>query len=873
MISNHLEELLEEITPSEGIGGSREWFLVIGSIGVVLVGLLALFAPLLAPFEPDARVGPPFQAPNTDHLLGTDDLGHDLLSLLLVGARVSLLVGVVTGSVAILVGLLVGVSAGLLGGRTEIVLMRFVDVVLTLPFLPLVIVAAAVLGPSLWTTIGVLTAVMWARPARELRSQVLSVRNREYVQASSSMGGSVFHVARTYIIPALLPIVIAQLAKAVGAAILLEASLSFLGLGDPTSPSWGTVLFFAQKQNAFLTDAWTWWVLPPGLAITASVLSFTFLAFGVERTTGNERRRVATDTDHANVDIQNTEDDKRSSNVLEVSSLTVEYGNKEPTLAVDDVDLELRKKEVLGVVGESGSGKSSVALAVLGLLRTPGRVTSGHITLTAARDVEDDADLSDIRGDEIGFVPQEAMNALDPRLRLDEQIVEAIETHRDCDRGEAVTRAHEILETVGLDESSYDKYPHELSGGMRQRGVIATALVNDPSVLIVDEATTGLDVVTKLTVLELLEELQEARGFAMIVVSHDLPAVTRVADRLAVMQAGSVVEIGTTSRLTSSAEHDYTKRLLDARTPLPVSEPITLNKTKTAVSETTNTAFERDARDNELGSQQSLIYEDVSKEFGKDEQVLTGVDLGVASGEAVALIGESGAGKSTLGRMAVDLESPDDGSITIDGKSLDRWHDRGQRQLARKIHYLFQDPYESLPPNRRVGEIVREPLDIHEVGTDPERAERVQRALADVGLEPADKYAGRYPTQLSGGERQRVALARAIVLEPTVLIADEPTSMLDAPLQHEVLTLLYELIDERNIALLHITHDIAQAGAFADRIAVLHDGRIVEEATPTTIFQQPKHEQTQKLIDAAIAVSSGGQADPKEQPQPIVPNQ
>ncbi|MFB6234374.1 MAG: ATP-binding cassette domain-containing protein [Halopenitus sp.] len=858
--------------PSEEISASREWFLVVGSIGVLLFGLLALFAPVLAPYAPNARVGQPFQPPSVEHLLGTDDLGHDLLSLLLVGARVSLLVGVLTGSLAIIVGLLVGVSAGVLDGRTETVLMRFVDIVLTLPFLPLVIVAAAVLGPSLWTTIGVLTAVMWARPARELRSQVLSVRNREYVQASRSMGGSMFHVARTYIVPAVLPIAIAQFAKAVGAAILLEASLSFLGLGDPTSPSWGTILFFAQKRSAFLTDAWTWWVLPPGLAITASVLSFTFLAFGVERTTGNERRRVATDADHADVDIRDTVEGERPSNALEVSGLTVEYGSEEPTLAVDDVDLELHDEEVLGVVGESGSGKSSLALAVLGLLRTPGRVTSGHITLTAAGDIEDGADLADIRGDEIGFVPQEAMNALDPRIRLHKQIVEAIETHRDCDRDEAATRAHEILETVGLDESSHEKYPHELSGGMRQRGVIATALVNDPSVLVVDEPTTGLDVVTKLTVLELLEELQDDHGFAMIVVSHDLPAVTHVADRLAVMQAGSVVEVGETSRLASSAEHEYTETLLDARTPLPVSGPIALDETGTAVPGTTNTPLERDARDSTTGAQQTLVYEDVSKGFG-DEPVLTGVDIGVASGEAVALIGESGVGKSTLGRMAVGLETPDEGTVSIEGEPLDRWRDRGRRQLAREVHYLFQDPYESLPPNRRVGEIVREPLDIHEAGTDPERAERVQRALADVGLEPADEYTDRYPTQLSGGERQRVALARALVLQPSVLVADEPTSMLDAPLQHDVLTLLYELIDDRDIALLHITHDIGQASAFADRIAVLHDGRIVEEATPTSILEQPRHEQTRTLVDAAVAVSGDGQRNRREQLTPSQPNQ
>jgi ABC-type glutathione transport system ATPase component/ABC-type dipeptide/oligopeptide/nickel transport system permease subunit len=839
--------------------GRRGLFLLLGGTGVCVFGLVALFAPDLAPFSPDARVGQPLQSPDGTHLLGTDDVGRDVLSLLLVGARVSLLVGVITGTVAILIGLAVGITAGLLGGNVEMLVMRFIDVVLTLPFLPLVIVAAAILGPSLWTTVAVLTSVMWARPARELRSEVLSVREREYVRASRGMGASLPHVAVNYVVPAVLPIAIAQFAKAVGAAVLLEASLSFLGLGDPTAPSWGTILFYAQSRSAFLTDAWTWWVLPPGIAITACVLSFTFLALGAERNSGGDRQRVTSAVDSADVEIAQSVPEPAASTALLVSGLTVEYDDDPETAAVDDVNLELREDEVLGVVGESGSGKSSLALALLGLLRTPGRVTSGRITLATDREYDGDVDLSDVRGDEIGFVPQEAMNALDPRMTLREQVVEAIRTHRSPGRDAAAEMARETLETVGLDPASHDRYPHELSGGMCQRGVIAIALVNDPSTLVVDEPTTGLDVVTKLNVLELLEELQEDGEFSLLLVSHDLSVVTRIADRLAVMRDGAFVERGRTERLRSAPEHPYAAELLGARTELHVTD----SDADATDPGTETVASDGSEPETTSGTALHLAYEDVSKKFGDGVEVLAGVDLGVGRGESLALIGESGAGKSTLGRMAAGLAEPEGGTVRVGGEPVSRLANRDPARLGRTVHYLFQDPYGSIPPNRPVEWIVREPLSIHDVGTSSARHERVQAALADVGLPPGE-YADRYPTELSGGERQRVALARAVVLEPSVLVADEPTSMLDAPLQDELLTLLYELVADRGITLLHVTHDVAQASSFADRIAVLHEGRIVEEGAPESILRAPAHEQTRTLVDAVDELT-GDSTDDRQQ--------
>jgi len=838
MSTNHIEQLRRWLPVRERAAGRREWFSILGGIGILVFVVLALFGPMLAPYPADARSGQPVQPPSDAHLLGTDDVGHDILSMLLVGARTSLLVGLVAGSLAILLGLVVGVTAGLVGGRTEAVLMRVIDVVLTLPFLPLVIVVAALFGPALETTIGILAAIMWARPARELRSEVLSIRTREYIEASRAMGASTFHVALRYVVPSVLLIAIAQFALAVSIAILLEASLSFLGLGDPTATSWGTILFYAQQRSAFLSDAWTWWVLPPGVVITLSVLSFVFLTLGIERRMGADRQSIATEVPGADIDIRH--DDGDSDRVLAVSSLTVEYSGETHTVAVDAVDVDLREDEMLGIVGESGSGKSSFALALLDLLREPGQVTDGRVTMFTDREYDADVELADIRSHEIAFVPQEAMNALDPRVRLDAQLVEVIRTHRSCTRAEAERIAHDTLERVGLPPESHDRYPHELSGGMRQRGVVAIAFVNDPSVLVIDEPTTGLDTVTKLNVLERLEELQAERNLSVVVISHDLPAVTRVADRIAVMNDGRFVEVGETARLQSTPDHPYTEELLDARTVISTAE-----QERRPTGEAASPADPH------------LVYEDVFKSF-EGERVLEGVDFGIERGQSVALLGESGAGKSTMGRMALGLETPDSGSVHVDGEDVHRWRARDVRGLGQEVHYVFQDPYSSLPPNRRVGKIVREPLDIHDEGTESERTRRVRRALRAVELTPATDYTGRYASELSGGERQRVAFARALVLDPSVLIADEPTSMLDAPLQRDLLELLYDLVDDRGITLLHITHDVVQASTFADQIAVLHDGAIVEQAPVQAILREPDHEQTRTLVEAAVALSTSG---------------
>ncbi|MBP2371040.1 dipeptide/oligopeptide/nickel ABC transporter permease/ATP-binding protein [Pseudonocardia parietis] len=543
--------------------------------GLAILGLLALVAlaaPLLAPYDPAERTGRPFSPPSADHLLGTNDIGHDLLSELIHGAQVSLLVGVVAALVATLVGAAVGVAAGYARGWVDTVLMRAVDVVLALPTLPLTIVIGVFAGPGLGTQILVIAGVMWAGVARELRSQVLSLRERDHIQAVRAMGAGPVHVASRHLLPAVAPLVVPQFVLATKTAILLEASLAFLGLGDLTAKSWGTMLSLAHARSAFLTDAWLWWVLPPGLAIAMTVLAFALLGFAFEerarpalrvrRRQAPRLRRPASPTGAAAPDGP----------PLVVEGLTVTYDGVSSAAA--GVDLHVAAGELVGLVGESGSGKSTVAAATAGLLPPAGEITAGAIRVEGV-DIATlpDEELRTLRGNRIAMIPQEAMSALDPVHPIADQLAEAVLVHRSVGRQAARERAAELLTLVGIDPARGRDHPHQFSGGMRQRVVIAMALANDPAVVIADEPTTGLDVLVQADVLALLDTLRSTIGIALLVVTHDLPVIEAVADRIVVMKDGAVVESGPTARVLTAPEHPYTRLLVDSTLRLQVAEP------------------------------------------------------------------------------------------------------------------------------------------------------------------------------------------------------------------------------------------------------------------------------------------------------------
>lgn len=579
----------------QGLGdlaGGR--WLVVGLTILGVLGLVALAAPWLAPHAPDARVAAPFSPPSAAHPLGTNDVGQDLLSHLIHGARVSLLVGTVAATVATVIGTAVGLVAGYRRGLTDTVLMRGVDVVLALPFLALMIVVGAFLGPGLDTEILVIAAVMWAGAARELRSQVLSLRERDHVQAAVAMGARTGYVLRRHLLPGVAPLVVPQFVLAAKRAVLFEAALSFLGLGPAETTSWGIMLFHAHRRSAFLTDAWLWWVVPPGLAIAAAVVGFALVGYGIEERSQPQLRGGARRDRDADVDSpaddgaatgtpQPGTDGRRDTATradgdepagapgeerapLAVTGLTVVYGRgPEAVEALGGVDLTVAAGERVGVVGASGSGKSTLVLAATGLLGPAARITRGTVCVDG-RDLSamTGAERRRIRGRRVALVPQQATAALNPVVSVGDQIVEAIRLHQPVDRGAARERAGALLEQVGLEADHLTDHPHELSGGMRQRAVLAIALANDPGLLVLDEPTTGLDVATQVDLLELLARLHDERDLALLTVSHELTVVAGLSDRLVVMQGGLVVEAGPTGRLLEAPGHPHARALIDA---------------------------------------------------------------------------------------------------------------------------------------------------------------------------------------------------------------------------------------------------------------------------------------------------------------------
>jgi peptide/nickel transport system permease protein len=469
--------------------------------------------------------------------------------------------------------------------------------VLALPILPLALVIGVFLGPGLGNQVLVITLVIWAPVARELRAQVLSLRERDHIQALRAMGGGAGYVLSRHVVPAVAPLVVPQFVLATKTAILLESSLAFLGLGDVTAKSWGTMLSLAHSRSAFLTDAWLWWVIPPGVAIAATVLAFALVGYAFEdraRPTlrdrpsrQSDRRRPSRQSDRRRPSRQSDRRRRRAAtaavmpmpvaagNPLTIVDLTVSYGSgRDRVLAANQVSLSVAAGEVLGLVGESGSGKSTVAAAACGLLPAAAVMEGGQV-IVCGHDLAtlQPYEVRGLRGDRVALIPQEAMSALNPVLTVGDQIAEAITAHRPVRAAAARARAQELLALVGLDPGRSRDYPHQLSGGMRQRVVIAIALANDPDVVIADEPTSGLDVLVQADVLNLLDDLRRRLDLALLIVSHDLPVIERIADRIAVMRAGQLVEVGPREEIVAAPQHPYTRHLLAAapRLQLPAS--------------------------------------------------------------------------------------------------------------------------------------------------------------------------------------------------------------------------------------------------------------------------------------------------------------
>jgi peptide/nickel transport system ATP-binding protein len=536
--------------------------------------------------------------------------------------------------------------------------------------------------------------------------------------------------------------------------------------------------------------------------------------------------------------------------ILTVSNLTVsvrgEEGERE---VVSDLSFALQSGETLCIVGESGSGKSMTSLAIMGLLPRPAaRIKSGTIRLG---DTEltalDEGRMRRIRGDRIAMIFQEPMTSLNPVLTIGRQLMEAIEAHTALPRNEARRKAIEALNAVRIPaaESRLKQYPHELSGGMRQRVMIAMALALQPDVLIADEPTTALDVTVQGEVLELLRDLQRENGTSVILITHDMGVVAEMADRVIIMRHGRMVETGRALDIFAHPRADYTRELLAA---VP---RIGKGREGGAAGGATGFSSQPETSRNVAEVRDLHVRFDLHGGFfGRvDRRVhaVEGVSFSIAPGETLSLVGESGCGKSTTAKAIAGLV-PYTGGIAINGRDLASLGAAGRKAARRDVQMIFQDPYASLDPRIRVGDLVAEPLVIHRIGDSDERQARVAALFERVGLSP--EHMDRYPHEFSGGQRQRICIARALALRPKLIVADESVSALDVSVQARVLRLLKDLQREFDVAYLFISHDMAVVENISDRVAVMYLGQIVEMGTRDQVFSSPGHPYTKRLIEA-----------------------
>ncbi len=526
--------------------------------------------------------------------------------------------------------------------------------------------------------------------------------------------------------------------------------------------------------------------------------------------------------------------------LLSVRNLSVVFDVPgQPVVAVRDVSFDLDRGETVALVGESGSGKSATALSILQLLPYPlARHPSGSIRF---RDEEivgaPQQNLQRIRGNRIAMVFQEPMTSLNPLHTIERQIGETLALHKRMPAPAAKARIVELLKLVGLAdaENRLDAYPHQLSGGQRQRVMIAMALANEPDLLIADEPTTAVDVTIQAQLLVLLKDLQARFGMALLMITHDLGIVRRVADRVCVMKAGDVVESGTVAEVFARPRHEYTRQLLAAEPRRNPGKP------------PANAPVLMEAKDLRVWFP---IKRGVLRRTVGHIKAVDGVSFAVREGQTLGVVGESGSGKSTIGLALLRLERST-GGIEFAGKDLQKLHGSALRPLRREMQIVFQDPFGSLSPRLSVGQIVEEGLLIHKIGKNwEEREAMIVAALKEVGLDPESRH--RYPHEFSGGQRQRVAIARALVLKPRFLILDEPTSALDVSVQAQIVELLQEIQQRHRLAYLFISHDLRVVRALADDVVVLKDGHIVERGTAAEIFSSPREAYTRALIAAAF---------------------
>jgi peptide/nickel transport system ATP-binding protein len=541
--------------------------------------------------------------------------------------------------------------------------------------------------------------------------------------------------------------------------------------------------------------------------------------------------------------------DPGTSTVLRIRDLSIRFGNTAvaPTV-VNRASLELRNGEIHGLVGESGSGKTLIARSILDLLPPGARIVDGSIVFKE-RELRDlpDGEIRALRGGEIGMVFQEPMMSLNPALKIGRQMAEAMRLHSSLDEAAIRSNSIDMLERVRMPDPAgcLARYPHEFSGGMRQRIMLASVLMVRPALLLADEPTTALDVLIQKEVLEIMLEVVRDLGTAVLLITHDLGLVAKYAQHVTVLEKGVVVERGTVREKLSRPEHPYTRQLLASlprRTDESAGERVPLVRPIVEVRDLQVTFSKR-----------SFLPWKTPTEV----RAVDGVSFNIYPGETVAVVGESGSGKTTLGRAILRLVRKTGGKVIVDGRDTDELKGRAARALRRDMQIVFQDPYSSLDPRKRIGQIVGEGLRLIPELDNKERRARVEQILQEVGIDTG--WLQRFPHELSGGQRQRIGIARAIITHPRLVVADEAVSALDLTVQAQVLKLLKKLQARFNFSYLFIAHDLGVVEQIADRILVMFRGQVVEIASRNDIFDHPRHPYTCSLLNAVAEL--GGDAE------------
>ena len=553
---------------------------------------------------------------------------------------------------------------------------------------------------------------------------------------------------------------------------------------------------------------------------------------------------------------------------LKINNLSVDYKmRKETVYAAKNVNIEVNKGEILGLVGESGSGKSTVGNAIINLIDEPGKVSSGSVILGDLNIHENSESIIKYRGNKIGLIFQDPQTSLNPILTVGEQLIETIQTHLNLNKEGAKNKSINLLKEVGIKdaEKRFNDYPHQFSGGMRQRVVISLALCCEPELLIADEPTTALDVSIQSQILDLIKKLTKERNLAVILITHDMGVIAETANRVAVMKSGNLVEIGETKKILTTPQQSYTKSLVSSVPPTnkKISRFIIVekeNKNKENNIKILNRWTKREIINQDLVQVKNLNKSFDDNFFTENSKnsvlAVNNVSFEIKEGESFGLVGESGSGKSTIAKMIVNLFKPSSGDIFFDSTCITKIKNRSELMKFRKqIQMIFQDPYSSLNGRLKVKDIIAEPITLHNPSISNSDLNNYVNDLLD-SVEMTQKSADRYPHEFSGGQRQRISIARALATQPRLLVCDEPTSALDVSIQAQILNLLKDLQEQLNLTILFISHDLPVVRQMCDRIGVLKDGKLCEVSNTEDLFLNPTHEYTKELLHLMPKIES-----------------